>query len=167
MRRCHPRRSWKKKASKDCVIVIAGRQTIRLELWVMGWNGSVIGGLLCPAVDVMKFRWVWIFLFVIPLVVVLWFVVWTRIPFLPFYAVYHDGSDRHQLYEKVIPRESHEAFEHVLIAYRQPYWISAERILIVPKLYFDRELRWNYTSRAEGGYPPLSKSADEWKEKDE
>ncbi len=72
---------------------------------------------------------------------------WYRWPICPMLAVASDSAPEPRLHQRPIAADELPAFAAVLARYGEPYSERADRILITPKLYFDRELRWNYTSK--------------------
>ena len=72
---------------------------------------------------------------------------WHRCPICPMQAVTSDSAPEPRLHQRPIAADELPAFAAVLARYGEPYSERADRILITPKLYFDRELRWNYTSK--------------------
>ena len=49
--------------------------------------------------------------------------------------------------ERPVQHEVRAAFTAVLGRYGERYQQTKEGILITPRLYFDNELRWNYTTK--------------------
>jgi hypothetical protein len=72
---------------------------------------------------------------------------WHRWPICPMQAVTSDSAPEPRLHERPIAADEIAAFAAVLAKYGEPYSERADGILITPRLYFDRELRWNYTSK--------------------
>ena len=72
---------------------------------------------------------------------------WHRWPICPMRAVTSDSAPEPRLRDRSIAVDELPAFATVLAQYGEPYSERADRILITPRLYFDRELRWNYTSK--------------------
>ena len=72
------------------------------------------------------------------------------LPLIPFECVYHDGTGAHCLLGQPIQSPEQSArVAAVLKRYDEPYWRPGDVIVLVPlALAFDRELRWNYTSKA-------------------
>lgn len=75
-------------------------------------------------------------------------VTWFLIPILPFRAVFHDGSAHHNLSTSTLRPEDRAKIELVLKKYGEHYWTTDTGILITPQLFFDPQLRWNYTSKS-------------------
>ena len=72
---------------------------------------------------------------------------WHRWPICPMRAVESDFAPEPRLHERTITTAEMPAFVAVLTEYGEPHSESGDTILITPRLYFDRELRWNYTSK--------------------
>jgi len=72
---------------------------------------------------------------------------WHRWTICPMRAVVSDSSPKPRLNERQIATEEMPAFAAVLTKHGEPYSKNVDTILITPRLYFDRELRWNYTSK--------------------
>jgi hypothetical protein len=62
-------------------------------------------------------------------------------------AVTSDQAPEPRLHEREITVDELAAFADVLSKYGERFSETPNRILITPRLYFDQELRWNYTSK--------------------
>jgi hypothetical protein len=69
-------------------------------------------------------------------------------PILPFRTVVSGGGPDHILTESALKKEEKQAVAAVLDGYGVRHFQTKSSILITPRLFFDRELRWNYTSKA-------------------
>lgn len=72
---------------------------------------------------------------------------WDRFTICPFRAVVSDQGPDHVLSEFPVSKEEKAAFAAVLSQYGERYRETSDGIWITPRLYFDKELRWNYTSK--------------------
>ena len=72
------------------------------------------------------------------------------VPVIPFAAASHDGTGAHRLIERSLGGKAEvEAVASVLSQYGERYSITSDsRLLITLRLFLDKELRWNYTSKA-------------------
>lgn len=71
-----------------------------------------------------------------------------QVPILPFRTVVSDYGPNHILTEAPLKKEEKQAVAAVLDRYSVRYLQTESLILITPQLYFDRELRWNFTSKS-------------------
>ena len=69
-------------------------------------------------------------------------------PLLPFRTVVSDHGPTHILTEAPLKKEEKQAVAAVLDRYSVRYLQTESSILITPQLFFDRELRWNFTSKS-------------------
>ena len=73
---------------------------------------------------------------------------WHRWAVCPLYAVVSDGAPEPRLVEQRVAPEEIPAFAELLARHGQHHVVTPSGIRITPALYFDRELLWNYTSKA-------------------
>ena len=71
---------------------------------------------------------------------------WRHLPVLPFRAV--TSSPTSSLHEQPMKKEEKPAIAAVLRRYGERYAETEDTIWITPGLFFDRDLRWNYTSKS-------------------
>jgi hypothetical protein len=69
-------------------------------------------------------------------------------PVLPFRTGVAVHGPNHTLTEAPLKKEEKQAVAAVLNSYSVRYVQTESSILITPCLFFDREMRWNYTSKA-------------------
>lgn len=69
-------------------------------------------------------------------------------PILPFRTVVSDYGPNHILTEVSLKKVEKQAVAAVLDRYSVRYLQTESSILITPQLYFDREMRWNFTRKA-------------------
>src|ERR1051326_431498 len=77
------------------------------------------------------------------------FVAYHELPLLPFRPVVSDAGPNHVLTESTLGKDQKSAIIGVLARYEERYCDYGDSIWITPKLYFDKELRWNYTSKSQ------------------
>ncbi|WP_269539043.1 hypothetical protein [Cerasicoccus fimbriatus] len=65
-----------------------------------------------------------------------------------FVAVYHDGTGEHNLIEAEIKEDDIKLLHIVLDQYEEDFRVKGDKIYITPRLYFNEQLRWNYSSKA-------------------
>ena len=83
----------------------------------------------------------------ISFIVTFWF-SWNLATICPFVAVYHDGSGDHNLIEIEIKENDIKPLHIVLDQYEENFRVKGDKLFIAPRLYFDEQLRWNYSSKA-------------------
>jgi hypothetical protein len=69
-------------------------------------------------------------------------------PILPFRSVTFIGGPDHILSDTPLKKEEQQAVAAVLEGYGVRHLQTESGILVTPRLFFDREMRWNYTSKA-------------------
>ena len=69
-------------------------------------------------------------------------------PIMPFRPVVSDFGANHVLTEIPLKKEEKKAILAVLESYGEVCRETETSLWISPRLYFDRELRWNYTSKS-------------------
>ncbi len=73
---------------------------------------------------------------------------YSRAPIFPFRTVVSDRGPNHVLNEASLKKEEKKKIIAVLDRYGEIYHETDTSVWITPRLFFDKELRWNYTSKA-------------------
>lgn len=73
---------------------------------------------------------------------------WNFATVCPFVAVYHDGTGDHNLVEIEIKEDDIKPLHIVMDRHEEHFRVKGDEIFITPKLYFNEQLRWNYSSKA-------------------
>ena len=73
---------------------------------------------------------------------------WNVATVCPFVGVYHDGTGEHNLIEIEISEDDIKPLHIVLDRYEENFRVKGDKLFIAPRLYFDEQLRWNYSSKA-------------------
>jgi len=74
--------------------------------------------------------------------------VWFAVPLVDFKVVYHNGSDENFLYERQLRETECEDLVKTLNKYNAVYESDGRSVKMTLQLYFDKEMRWNYSSKS-------------------
>lgn len=87
-------------------------------------------------------------------------VLWLWIPVCPMRAVFNVWVEHEQ---KLIAVSSEnlnapnvEALVETLASNEEQFLICGNKVMVTPKLFFDKELLWNYTTKSGISYPDVS-----------
>ena len=87
---------------------------------------------------------------IIGVIIIIFAIAVLFLPVFPFKTVIHNGSGENFLIEKTLTNEAQiNSICMTLERYGECYWKTKNKLRVPIKLYFDKDLRWNYTSKSE------------------
>lgn len=99
------------------------------------------------------------FLLIIPLA------IWYWLPICPIRLFFYVEKEQEQ---KIIEINYNDIYDFnaeplvkILSYYKEPFFMYKNNVMITPKLYFDRELLWNYTTKSKIPFPDSDYYQDE------